>query len=146
AQREGHRAGVPHFEGGNRKHGGQALSAILDRTADRVPASLHPAPIELLPAVGHGDGAILQPGALLVANLAQRRDLVRGKPPCLFEDRVDEIGGKITETSARQRLVQASYLLQREANFLDRRAIHAALPSEMRASASASCFLRKRQT
>ena len=75
-------------------------------------------------STGAVGGSACQPGALLVANLAQRRDLVRGKPPCFFEDRVDEIGGKITETSARQRLVQASHLLQREANFLDRRAIH----------------------
>ena len=129
ADAEGHGGGVPHFERGDAEHGRQRLAAILFRPGQRVPAAVDPAAIEFLPAGRRGDGSILQHRAVLVADLVERRDLLGGEAAGFRQNGVDKIFAEIAERAGIERRLQASDVLQREGDLLDRCPIHAARSS-----------------
>ena len=121
---KGHRAGVPHVEGGDAEHRRQSLAAKFLRAGKRVPAALGPAAIEILPAWRHGDVGAVQHRARLVADLAERGDLLGREAPGFGEDRIGQILGQVAEQPGVERRLQAGDVLQREGDFLNRGAIH----------------------
>ena len=123
------RAAVPHFERRDAEHDRQALAAMSGRPGQRVPAAVDPAPVELLPAGRRGHRGIPEDGAVLVADLVERRDLLGGEAAGLGEDGVDQILGQVAEKPGVERRLEAGDMLQRERDLIDGRAIHEFVPA-----------------
>ena len=89
AKREAHIGRVPHLQhrGGERQW--QALSAMLGREGERVPAALDVVAIGFLEAGGGAHHAVLERAALLVADAVQRRQHAARELRRLLEDGVD---------------------------------------------------------
>ena len=86
-----------------------------------VPAGGGPAAIGLLPAGRHGDGAVLERRAVLVADGVERRDHVGREPAGFFQHGIDIVGGEIA--ALRERPRKPGAVLEREGDVGDRRAV-----------------------
>src|SRR5690606_12340957 len=98
-------------------------------SGQRVPATIDPAAVKLLPAGRRRHRAVLQHRALFVADLGQWRDFFAGETARLAQHGIDEILAEIAEGTGIDDLFQIRDLLQREAYFLNGCAIHAASPA-----------------
>src|SRR5262249_13395734 len=114
AESKRHRGGVPHFEAHGVKGMRQTLSAPLGRAGQSIPTRRRPGLIGLLPTRRHGDGAVLEDGAVAIPLAIERRDDIIGKPACLFEHGIDEVFGQVSTKALLEGLLEPGGMLECE--------------------------------
>ncbi len=114
AQRETHIRGVPHLQHRGRQRDGQALAAVLGLEGQRVPAAFGVFLIGLLEAGRRAHDAILEPRALAVADIVERRQHVARQLACLLENGVDEIGARLLAARELRDRGETGELVERE--------------------------------
>ena len=91
---ERHRRAIPHLDAGGVERMRQRLAAESRGRRHRVPAALPPGLVGLLPARRHGDAAVLERRAVLVADRIERCDHVAGEAARLGKHGIDVVAGK----------------------------------------------------
>ena len=114
---------------------GQALAAPLLGERQAVPAARDEGGIGLLEAVGRAHDAVLEPDALAIAALVERRQLVRREPAGRLQDVVDQVRRR--RLVARQAADRAEIgdVVEHEAHVVERRRVagHVTFPMARRA-------------
>ncbi|MNX69953.1 hypothetical protein D3C86_1011880 [compost metagenome] len=96
-QREGHGAGIPHFECSDIQHMRQVLAAELFRRGQAVPARFRPAAVKIGPTVRRRHLAVGELRALTVANIGERCDLFGGETASFLQDGIHEVFTEIAK-------------------------------------------------
>ena len=123
AEAERHGGRVPHLDAGGIDGVRQILAAEFRRRGEAVPAGLRPGPIGLLPARRHGDGAVLEDGALAVADDVERSDHFAGEAAGLRQHGIDHVLGQVAEQSFAHRRAKPGAVIERELDVGNRRPI-----------------------
>jgi hypothetical protein len=126
---EGHRRRVPHLDAGGVERARQALTAPLLGRGEAVPAGGGPGRVGLLPARRQDDMAVLQYGAVLVAEPVEGSEDIGRKAAGFLKHRPDIVGAEIAIKARGERLAHAGRVGESEGDILHRRAIaHAFSP------------------
>ena len=102
----------------------QALAAPFGRAGEAVPAGGGPGGVGLLPARRHGDLAVLERRAALVADAVERRDHVAGEPARFAEHGLEQIVAEIVIDALGLRGRKPGGMLQGEGDGVDRSTVH----------------------
>ena len=116
AEPERHGGGIPHLDAGGVDRLGEILPAPLRGRREGVPTRLRPGAIGLLPARRHGDGAVLEGGAVVIAHGIERRDNAGSELAGLGDHRRDGVLGEIGEELFSKERVEAGAVLERKGN------------------------------
>ena len=124
ADAEGHGGRVPHFDaGGVDARSGRPWPPNSAGEARPFQPACGPGPVGLLPAGRHGDGAVLEVGAVAVADDVERRDHVAGEAAGLLEHGVDDVLVQIAEQPLAHRRGKSSAVIERGFDVAHRRPI-----------------------
>src|SRR5882672_12268459 len=135
ADAEGHRGRVPHLDAGGIDGMRQTLAAPIRRPRDAIPASGTPVAIGLLPTVGRRDHAVLDPGALTIANPVKRGNHLGREPSRLLQHGIDQVLVEVFVEPFGKRSSKSGGVFEREGDVGNRRAIgHAASPPTLRSA------------
>ncbi len=114
----------------------QALAAPFGRAGEPVPAGGGPGGVGLLPAGRHGDVAVLEQRAVLIADAVERRDHVGGELAGFLEHRVDEIVAEVLIDPLGPRRREPGGIFQGKRDIGDRRAVHERSPANAHSSSA----------
>ena len=120
---EGHGGRVPHLDAGGVERVRQRLPAPLLGRREPVPAGLRPGAIGLLPARRRGDRAVLERGAVAVADRVEGGEDVGRELAGFLEHRVDHVLAEVAVEALGEHRVEAGAVLERKGDVGDRRAV-----------------------
>src|SRR5262245_51937143 len=108
----------------------QILAAPLRGRGNGVPTRLRPGAVGLLPSRCRGDDAILEPGAVAVADRVERTENIARELACFPKHRLDHVVGKVAVKTFGQRRADTRRALERKGNLRNRRPVGHPLLSE----------------